>query len=81
MSEDHILREQRPVCSLVPALDVSLELTETQIKFLLHAIRDVNPEAVDAGVRIKQRVFEVQRKCVAQFLHYNLANLGWFLRA
>jgi hypothetical protein len=70
-SEDHILREQRPVYSLVPNLDVSLELSKTQIEFLLHAIRDVNPEAVDAGARIKQRVFEVQRKCVVQFLHYD----------
>lgn len=71
--EDHILHEQCPVYSLVPALDGSLELSEIQIKFLLHAIRDVNPEAVDAGARIKRRVLEVQRNWVVQFLHLQLA--------
>ena len=70
-SEDHILREQRPVDSLVPALDLSLELSETQIRFLFHAIRDVDPEAVDAGAKITQRVLEVQSKCVVQFMYYN----------
>lgn len=38
---------------------------------LFHAIRDVNPEAVDAGAKVKERVLEVQSKCVVQFMHYN----------
>ncbi|KAG6371201.1 hypothetical protein JVT61DRAFT_9825 [Boletus reticuloceps] len=66
-SEDHILREQpRPVAnsSLVPDLHVSLKLSEKQTKFLLDAIQDVNPEAIDAKAEIRKRVLEVQDKCV-----------------
>ncbi|KAH0828781.1 major facilitator superfamily domain-containing protein [Lanmaoa asiatica] len=59
-SEDYILRERRPAESLIPTLDGSLELSEKQIKFLLHAIRDVDPGAVDAAEKIRKRVLEVQ---------------------
>ncbi|KAF8121603.1 hypothetical protein EV363DRAFT_1184899 [Boletus edulis] len=60
-SEDHILREQpRPVDSLVPDLHVPLKLAEKQTKFLLDAIQDVNPEAIDAKAEIRKRVLEVQ---------------------
>lgn len=43
-NQDSILPEPRlPVELQVPALDRPLELSENQIKFLLGAIRDVNP--------------------------------------
>ncbi|KAF8548903.1 hypothetical protein OG21DRAFT_665169 [Imleria badia] len=61
-NEDHIVRERRPVETLIPALNGSLELSEKQIKFLIHTIRDVNPEANDAEVEIRRRVLEVQSK-------------------
>lgn len=69
-SEDHILRERRPVESLIPTLNGSLELSEKQFKFLLHAIRDVNLDAVDAEAEIRRRVLEIQSRCVAPLMHY-----------
>ncbi len=63
-SGDYILREWRPVESLIPTLDGSLELSEKQIKFLHHAIRDVNPDAVDAEAEIRRHVLEIQSRCV-----------------
>lgn len=62
--EDYILRERRPVETLVPPLDGSLELSEKQIKFLLHAIHDMNPEAIDSESEIRRRILEVQSKYV-----------------
>lgn len=70
-SEDYILRERRPVDSLIPTLDGSLELSEKQFKFLLHAIRDVNPDAVDIEADIRRRVLEIQSKCVVPLTYYN----------
>ena len=66
-SEDHIIREHRPVESLIPTLGGSLELSEKQIKFLLQAIRDLNPESNDAEAEIRRRVLEIRSKYVAPF--------------
>ncbi|KIJ62353.1 hypothetical protein HYDPIDRAFT_94825 [Hydnomerulius pinastri MD-312] len=74
---DHILREQHPNESLIPALDSSLfGLSEEQKAFLLHAIRDL-----DQGVgeeEITRRVLEAQSDktypypCIRAFHHVSL---------
>jgi len=66
-TEDHIIPEQRPAESLIPALDRSLELSEDQLKFLLCAIRDLNPEAADAEAEIRKRLLEIQSKYVVLY--------------
>jgi len=69
------------VDSVIPALDGYLELSEDQMKFFLHAIRDLNPEALNAEAEVRRRVVDIRNKsyqiypypCIRAFLFLTLS--------